>query len=72
MDGVNITSKQLLWGFVIMQHRKCRSTGQWGIHFQVALEAGNDFTEKDALSCPQSEEDLLAEGTKRQDKEQER
>ena len=72
VGGVHITSKQLLWGSVIMQHRKCHSMEQWGTPFQGSPQSGSDFTPKDALFSPYSAEELLAEGTKRQDQEQDR
>lgn len=49
MDGVNITSKQLLWGFIIVQHRKQHSSEQKGIHFQGTLQAESDFTQRGML-----------------------
>lgn len=52
VDGVLITSQQLPWGLVIMQHRKCHSTEKQGIRFQGSHQTGSDFTQKDALLCP--------------------
>ena len=49
VDDVNITSRQLPQGFVMMQHRTCHCTEQWGTYFQGTLQAGSVLTEKDDL-----------------------